>query len=132
MGNSTGSKTEEIISHMRGRRWTAADAALVLSAWESSGLSMAAFARRHGLTGQRIAWWRERLGKLTEAVPPRKAGNAPLCFVPAILRESPAGRGDALVTIRVPGGVEMGIVDPAQVSPQWLSALIRQCGDSAP
>ena len=131
MGKSTRSKTEEGISHMRGRRWTAADAALVLSAWESSGLSMAAFARRHLLTAQRISWWRERLGKLTEA-PPRKSATAPLRFVAAMPGNSPVGYGDALVTIRVRGGVEMEIVDPAQVSPQWLSALIRQCGESAP
>lgn len=91
---------------------------------------MAAFVRRHVLTAQRIAWWRERLGKLTEAVP-RKAATAPLCFVPTMLGNSPAGYGGALVTIRMRGGVEMEIVDPAQVSPQWLSALIRQCGESA-
>lgn len=127
MGKSTRSKAEEDIARLRGQRWTAADAARVLSAWETSGLSMSAFARRHVLTAQRIAWWRERLGELSNAVPARKTAIAPLRLVPAVLRESAAGSCSALVTIRVRGGVAMEIADPAQVSAQWLAALIRQC-----
>lgn len=93
---------------------------------------MAAFARRHRLTAQRIAWWRDRLGKLSSAVPAGQVANAPLRFVPAVLRESPAGSGSAGVTIRVRGGVEVEIADPTQISPQWLATLIRQCGEATP
>ena len=94
---------------------------------------MAAFARRHALTAQRIAWWRERLGKLSKVAPARRrAVRAPLRFVPAVLREPPAWSGSAAITIRMSGGVAMEIADPAQVSAQWLSTLIRQCGESAP
>ena len=38
--------------------WREADARVVVEAWRRSGLSVAAFARRHGLTAQRLAYWR--------------------------------------------------------------------------
>jgi hypothetical protein len=41
--------------------WHAADAALVVSAWQESGSSMSAFARRQGLDPRRLMRWRRRL-----------------------------------------------------------------------
>jgi transposase-like protein len=53
--------------------WTEAEAQAVLEAWEASGLSVAEFARRHGLGSQRLRWWKKRRAE--------EAGPA-LSFVP--------------------------------------------------
>lgn len=46
----------------RERRGEAAGRALV-AAWESSGLPQAVFARRRGVSAQRLSYWRLRLGQ---------------------------------------------------------------------
>jgi transposase-like protein len=47
--------------------WTEAEAQAVLEAYEASGLSVAEFARRHGLGPQRLRWWKKR--RVEEAGP---------------------------------------------------------------
>ena len=131
MGKSIRSESEEDIARLGWQRWTANDAGRVLSAWDASGLSLAAFSRRHALTAQRVAWWRDRLGKLSKARPALQSAPSPLRFVPAVVRAPAAGSGSAVVTIRVCGGVAVEIADPALVAPQWLAALLRQCGEQA-
>ena len=42
-------------------KWTAADARKVFAAQAGSGLSVAAFTRRHGIGGARLGWWRTRV-----------------------------------------------------------------------
>lgn len=41
--------------------WRQADASLVLAAWSKSGLSLSAFAGRHGIEAKRLWRWHERL-----------------------------------------------------------------------
>jgi transposase-like protein len=53
--------------------WTEAEAQAMLEAYEASGLSVAEFARRHGLGPQRLRWWKKRRAE--------EAGPA-LSFVP--------------------------------------------------
>jgi transposase-like protein len=56
------------------RRWTAADARVVLETLAESGLSVPAFARREGLDPQRLRRWRQQLAgspKASCATPPR-------------------------------------------------------------
>lgn len=133
MGKSIRSKTGEDIGRLGRKRWTAEDAAHVLSAWKASGLSLAAFSRRHTLTAQRVAWWRDRLAKVNKSGPARKgAAAAAFSFVPAVLRDCGAGNRSAAVTIRMHGGMAVEVADPALVSPRWLSALIRRCEEPAP
>ncbi len=43
------------------RRWSAADAQIVVSAWRRSGKRVSEFAREYGLTSQRLVRWSERL-----------------------------------------------------------------------
>jgi transposase len=49
-----------LVSTVRKRRWTSADARAVLAAYERSGLTLAAFARRHGLSPHRLYEWHRR------------------------------------------------------------------------
>ena len=53
--------------------WMQAEAQAVLEAYEASGLSVAEFARRHGLGPQRLRWWKKRRAE--------EAGPA-LSFIP--------------------------------------------------
>ncbi len=48
---------------LKGRRWGAGEAEIVLAAWRESGVSLSAFARRHGLDAWRLMRWRRRLAK---------------------------------------------------------------------
>ena len=45
------------------KRWSADEATKVLDRADASGLSDLAFARKTGITGQRVSWWREKLGR---------------------------------------------------------------------
>lgn len=42
--------------------WRAEDAREVLAEWRRSGVTLTEFARREGLSRNRLAWWRARLG----------------------------------------------------------------------
>lgn len=64
-----------------------------LSEWKRSGLSQAAFCRRHGLREQQFSWWKQRLGSRRPARTATKAKVAPksAAFVPVQLSEAEAG-----------------------------------------
>jgi len=52
------------VRRVAGRRyWREGEAGLVVAAWRRSGESLAAFARRHGIAGQRLKRWARRLGE---------------------------------------------------------------------
>jgi hypothetical protein len=67
--------------------WREADALAVLSSWRESGLSLHAFAQRHGLSVSRLDRWKSRL----------RAGGQPVQFhrvevvQPAVLPQAGAG-----------------------------------------
>jgi transposase-like protein len=60
----------------RTTRWREADARSALDAWKRSGQSAHAFAREHGITAQRLYWWRDRLStrQLKSLVPGEVVG----------------------------------------------------------
>lgn len=62
--------------------WSEAEAQAVLEACEASGLSVAEFARRHGLGAQRLRWWKKRRAE--------EVGPAALSFVPVHVAEVPS------------------------------------------
>jgi hypothetical protein len=72
----------------RERRSEAAGRALV-AAWEASGLPQAVFARRRGVSAQRLSYWRLRLGQRAAAggvagfveIPPVSSPNSGAVFV---------------------------------------------------
>jgi transposase-like protein len=62
------SKTRSISTQLASRRWTAADAQVVIDALSASGMSIAAFARHKGLEEERVYRWRRRLAAAKRAV----------------------------------------------------------------
>jgi len=114
-----------------GRTWTADEARSVLAAWRASGLSICGFARKHGLTAQRLSWWRKRLGAwedvvVSDGADPVERGS----FVPVVMStiESGQGGGTGVVSIHLRGGMSIVISEPSAVEPQWLARLISELG----
>ena len=70
----------ELRAALQGDYWRAASAELIVTAWEQSGETLAAFARRHGVRPNRLARWRDRLRKTR--------GPARLRFHPVKVRET--------------------------------------------
>jgi hypothetical protein len=98
---------------LQGERWTQEDARRVLAAWQSSGDSLWAFSRRHGLQPQRVGWWKKRLSewRTSEAVRP--------AFAPAIL-VPPASTP---ISIRLPAGP---VIEVADATAEWLSTFVAE------
>ena len=111
--------------NMRTRRhWKREEAARVLSDWAESGLPMAAFARRHGLSQQRICWWRERLKTASSA-----GTKTTTRLVPATVRRAPLISMEPLprvaAVVVATSSVRVEIADPHATDPQWVAALVR-------
>lgn len=62
---------------LRGDRWTTTDAQRIFDLWRSSGMSLSAFAGRHGIKPSRLYWWRGRLRQTAGAAITFKEVKAP-------------------------------------------------------
>lgn len=98
--------------------WKAEDAARVLEDWSRSGLTMAAFAREHGLGQHRLRWWQGRQddskARTVHLVPvtPRQA--------PLVALGSTAG---AALVVDVEG-VRIEVSNSSEADPHWVAALV--------
>jgi transposase-like protein len=73
------------------RRWSAAEAQLVISASRESGMPLSGFAQEHGLQRSRLWRWSSRL---------RKRSGQPALFHPVRIVEShPATHGPAAIEV---------------------------------
>lgn len=114
-----GTRTKKPARKSGWRQWTAGEAREVLAAWKRSGLPLATFARRRGLSAERVRWWRQRLGDW------RAEGRAklvPVVVTDAAPRDQPGASG--LVRVHAPGGVVVEIAGAGAISASWLSALV--------
>lgn len=105
-------------SELREGRWTAADAAEVLAALAESGESARRFAAEHGLSVQRLYWWRHRLEK-------RKASaveEVAAALVPVQLSSDDLREADAAM-LHLPRGVVFEV--PLSASPAWVAAVVH-------
>jgi|HubBroStandDraft_1064217.scaffolds.fasta_scaffold201326_2 transposase-like protein len=104
------------------RSWTNEEAAQAIAACEASGLTTAAFARRHGSTGGRFQYWRKRLRAVGAE------GDARL--LPVKIVEP----GQARLVEREPGRVVVVDgrlrVEMAGMPAAWVATLIRLLRES--
>ena len=105
------------VAQLRNRRWSEADARVVIEALERSGEPVTAFARRHGLDKQRIYQWRSRL---SDEARDREEQTEHLSFAPVVV--TGLGRAPAVV-VRI-GELEVEVHDPQKVDPSWITQLI--------
>jgi transposase-like protein len=96
------------------KRWTTVEASEALAAWERSGETLAAFARRLGVSAERLAWWRRRLARTT---------MAPL--VPMVVR-APRAWSSVRVTLE---GCEVEVGELSEASAAWVASLVRALGE---
>jgi hypothetical protein len=99
--------------------WTADEARAVLEEWRRSGDTITLFARRHGVSTQRLSWWRKRFA----------ATVAPtaLALVPATLRTT--GPAPAGIVIRLPNGIALDI---ETTSPSWIAMMVGELARTLP
>ncbi len=95
--------------------WTPDDARRIFDEWRQSGDSLAAFARRHGISSARLYWWRKRLG--TESLE-----LSTLSLVPATVMDA------APITIRLPNGIG---IEAASATPAWIAAVVVELSRSS-
>lgn len=98
-------------------RWTEDDARVALDAWKRSGVGAHAFAREHGITAQRLYWWRDRLavrplvslvpGKIVDVVDRRDDGDG------------------ARVTVRV-DSVAGTTITISGATASWIAGFVRE------
>jgi hypothetical protein len=75
--------SNELTRLKRSRYWRTDDGRMAVQAWRESGLPLSTFAKRSGLSGTRVRWWRDRL---------REEPSVPLSaatLVPVTLLEGP-------------------------------------------
>lgn len=68
--------------------WREADGRVAVDAWRGSGLTLAGFARQHGLSAQRVRWWRDRLDGDASFAPLSPATIVPVTVVETAPRTS--------------------------------------------
>lgn len=98
----------------------------MLLALERSELSVAAFAESHGLTPQRLYWWRNRLAARGPSASGDDGHEGDIDLVPVRVREASGGavgRSTETVVIHLPSGAAIEI--PASKSPSWVAAFVR-------
>ena len=83
-------RTWQRIAQLRERRWSEADARVVLAEWRRSGLTLNAFAREHNLTNQRLWWWRSRLGEMVHETRVEEVALAPVVVTGSLQSRAPA------------------------------------------
>src|SRR5438128_727887 len=92
-------------------RWTEDDARTALDAWKASGVGAHTFAREHGITAQRLYWWRDRL-----------AARPLVALVPGEIVDTARDSERARIAIHV-GEATIEIAD---ASAAWVARLVRE------
>jgi len=111
------------LQRLKPLQWTKTDAERVLALWRASGRPLETFAHEHGLVPQRLRRWRQLL---TDERPP-----APLRLVPAVVvAEAPRPLAPARppVVVHAARACTVEVAEPAQVSPEWVAALLLALG----
>ena len=104
------------------KRWTAAHAGRVLDRADRAG-SDNAYAAARGLNGQRLSWWRKRLGRPRGAAAPRTSRGAVAFVEVAAKRPGPATTVEVLLT----NGRQVRVGD--QVDPAVLARIVDALED---
>src|SRR5262245_63791461 len=97
------------------RRWTEADARLLMREWKRSGLRLWTFARERGITPQRLAWWHQRLER-------RARPTSKVSLVPARVVASTGSDAAVGVVVQLPNGIA---IDLGGASASFVASLVR-------
>jgi hypothetical protein len=98
----------------------------LIERWERSGLTMAEFARRRGMSPHTFAWWRHRLRARAERPAEVGTGDAPVFTEIAL---APVARSAQLIEVVLRGGHTLR-VPPSAIDPVALRTLVRVLEES--
>jgi transposase-like protein len=122
--NAVTKEDDRFLAGLRGPcHWSEREARRALSLLEASGESRAAFARRHGLTPTRLAFWQRRL----EAVDDEPVATDAPQWVELVGVEGSgiASRSDVAARVRMGElAIELGVLDEATA--RFVVALHRE------
>jgi transposase-like protein len=118
-------------------KWGEEEARRVLTAQLHSGLSVTEYARREGITPERLFRWRRVLSHpefLGRAPLVRAGGRNQLLEVDVIspkmrVEGKKKAAGEAPVTVRLPTGVVVEVMAPQATPIEWVSALVKALRD---
>jgi len=109
-------KSNSQVANRRRERWQE-----LLRRWEASGLSQAAFCRRHGIPVWKLAWWRKRLAEASLAGRPGGRGVAPApTFVPVKMVPAAVRPGRLELVL----GCGQRLRFPADMDPATLAGIV--------
>jgi hypothetical protein len=111
------------------RLWLEADARQALETWERSGLSMSAFMRQHGMSADRLRWWRKRLkareANATGGEHGLEHGSRAVALAPLVpVMVTAAGHGATTVAVMF-DDLRVEIAEPEAVGPTWVAELVH-------
>jgi transposase-like protein len=99
-----------------GGNWNEGEARAAVAALVASGLTVRAFAGRHGIKAARLARWRDRLA----------CAAAPISFAPVHVREQACDVvTQASVRVQL-GAICVEVIEPERVSASWVALLVQE------
>jgi hypothetical protein len=114
--------------------WTDAQARRVVDAWEASGVSVSAFARRSGLQAKRVERWCKRLGvggKPAKSVAHALEETSGPTFLPVTVRAASVPSAGAAVTVCTRDGIRVEVAELDATSAAWVAALVRSLAEAS-
>lgn len=141
-----GTEARDVAALLKMERWSAAEADEMMSAVEKEGLSIAAFASKHGFPCERLYRWQRKRARADadhnkRARPDRAETNArnetarARCrrdaqrtipaLAPVILREQLRLGAAAVIVDPAAGGVRIEVAEDTLVSPSWVAEIVR-------
>lgn len=108
------------------KQWTEEEARQTLAEWEESGSSLAAFAKKRGISSQRLSWWCKRLNKPGAGGPKKRQQGMGAHLVPAAVMSPLVDLGSGVeVSIRFSAnGPVVEVANTTRVSPKWVGDLV--------
>jgi hypothetical protein len=107
------------------RRWTERQGQQVVAAWRNSGLAASEFARRQGISQQRLSWWCKRLGESSAREGAGRGRTSIISLVPAEVRaHAPVSAASSLAVMRLPCGISIEFADAGAMSVRWVASLV--------
>ena len=91
-----------------------------VSNWESSGLSLSAYSKKHNIVLHRLAYWKKKLSAIgTPTLQPME--SKPTNFIPTLVDNLNTGSNVEIIT---PSGICLKTTDGTDVA--WISSLIQK------
>lgn len=94
-----------------------------LTACERSGLSRRAWCAAHGVNVHTLDYWRSRLR--AQPAKPTRPKRRSQALVPIVVGGSAPMSPAPMITLRLPGGIELSA---ASLEARWLATLVRELG----